>query len=332
MNLKPDKAHFSEAEHDALRAEVKAQFGPRLKQADVGRQAEVSSSTLSQYLGGSYPGDNDAVATQLNKWLESRKRAAEMAHRLPVAPVYQALATSAEITLRLGYARQAGRIVSICGMPGVSKTSTAIQFQHQTPRTWLATMDPSTRGVNTCLVEILAAMGEPDARGTPQALSRRIVQRCQEAECLVIVDEAQHLSDQSVEQLRAINDKVRSKGGRVGIVLMGNQLAYSRMAHDGSRPAFAQVSSRMANRMWIVHPTPADIAALAEAWAAANGEVLTKPALDYCQVIALKPGGLRNVEMSMEGALMAAWGMEQALDVQHLRWAYGNLSGLAAAA
>lgn len=332
MNLKPDKTRFTEAEHLALRNQVSAEIGAGLSQADIARQAEIGGPTLSQYLSGKYPGDNNAIAARLSKWLTARQKARELQTRYPVAPTFQPLGASAQITARLHYARTAGRMVSICGAPGVSKTSTAIQYRHETPRTWLATMDPSTRGVNTCLVEILAAMGDPDARGTPQSLSRRVLQRAAEADSLIIIDESQHLSDQSVEQLRAINDKARAAGAKVGIAMMGNLQAYARVAHDGSRPAFAQVSSRMAQRMWIVAPEPADVAALAHAWAAANGEALTEPAIRFLQGIASRPGGLRNVEMTMEAALMAAWGAEQALDVPHLRWAFDNLSGLGRAA
>lgn len=327
MNLRPAKTAFSEAEHIALRTELKAIILPPLTQAEVSRQAEVGSSTLSQYLKGSYPGDNDAVAAQLHKWLEDRKRAETARERFPVAPDYQPLQLSEEIWSRLVYARRTGRMISICGNPGVSKTSTSTAFRHQTPRTWLATMDPSTRGVNTCLVEILLAMGESDARGTPQQLSRRVSQRAEEAPCLIIIDEAQHLSDQSIEQLRSINDRARAKGAKVGIALVGNQQAYGRTAHDGTRPAFAQVSSRMAERMWIVTPHPQDVSALGHAWATENDEVLTEEGVRFLQAIATKGGGLRNVEMTMDSALMAAWGAEQPLDIDHLRWAYGRLSG-----
>lgn len=327
MNFKPDKTSWTPEEHEALRASVLALVGPGLAQAAIGREAEIPSSTLSQYLGGKYP-NPDSVAGPLSKWLAARQKAAAMQERMPQAPLYQPLQTSSMIMLKLAYARRAGRIISLCGSPGVSKTATASQFRHENPRTWMAPMDPSTRGVNTCLVAILDAMGDPEAKGTPQALSRRILQRALEAECLIIIDEAQHLTDQSVEQLRAINDKARVSSGRVGIALVGNQLSYSRMAHDGSRPAFAQVSSRMAQRMWIVAPIPGDVKMLAEAWCAANDEILTPASLAYCQQIAAKPGGLRNVEMTMESALMAAWGVEQPMDVEHLRWAFNNLSGL----
>ncbi|MNU42713.1 hypothetical protein D3C71_314790 [compost metagenome] len=333
MNLIPEKTHFSDQEHAELRARVKGMIKPGvLSQADIGRQAEVSGPTLSQYLKGDYNGSNDNVAAALNKWVIAQAKAAELQDRIPQPPTYQPLETSQALTLKLAYARRAGRMISICGSPGVSKTSTAVQYRHETPRTWMTAIEPATRGVNTCLVAILEAMGDPEAKGTPQALARRIVQRAMEAECLIIIDEAQELSDQAVEQLRAINDRARANGGRVGIVLMGNQQAYARMSHDGSRPAFAQVSSRMAQRMWILKPEPADVEVLARAWAEANDEHLTPAALAYCQQIAARPGGLRNIEMSMEQALMAAWGVEEPLDVDHLRWAFNSFAGLDRAA
>lgn len=327
MNLSTEKTRFSQGEHATLLAAAQTALAEGMTQADMARQAEIAPATLNQYLKGKYPGDSDSVAAKLHKWNEARKKARAMQSRLPKAPVYQPLSGSQQIMARLHYARQAGRMVSICGAPGVSKTSTAVQYRHETPRVWLATMDPSTRGVNTCLVEILAAMGEPDAKGTPQALARRVLQRAAEADCLIIVDEAQHMSDQAVEQLRAINDKARAQGVRVGIALLGNQVAFNLVAHDGSRPAFAQVSSRMAQRLWIVGPEAADVERLAVAWAEANGEQMTAEAAAYAAEIASRPGGLRNVEMAMEAALIAAWGAGQRFDAGHLRWAFARLSG-----
>lgn len=328
MNLQIGKLTFSEADHKALRDQITGLIADGMTQAGIGREAEIASATLSQYLAGKYPGDLNTIAAKLHKWLESRRKARAAQTRLPVAPVYQPLSGSKQIMSRLQYARTSGRMVSICGAPGVSKSATARQFRHETPRVWMATMDPSTRGVNTALVEILDAMGETDARGTPQALSRRVLQKASDASCLIIVDEAQHMSDLAVEQLRAINDKARSQGAKVGIALLGNQLAYARMAHDGSRPAFAQVSSRMSQRMWIVEPEPADVEQLGRAWASANNEKLDEASAIFLRDIARRPGGLRNVEMTMEAALVAAWGQDERLSLDHLRWAFGQLSGV----
>jgi DNA transposition AAA+ family ATPase len=328
MNLRPDKTEFTDLEHLQIRKDVEAaKLRDGLAEAEIARQSEVPSSTLNQYLKGRYAGDDNGPATKLFKWLEDRRRRAEAAMRAPRAPGYLELRTATRFMAILGYARECGRLVSICGEPGVSKTSVARQYVHTTPRAWLCTMEPSTRGVPTMLVEMLNAMGDPDAKGTPQALSRRVCQKAQEAKCLIIIDEAQHLSDQAIEQLRAINDRVRC-----GIALLGNMSAYAKTAHNGQRAAFAQVSSRIAQREYIIKPDPADAAAFATAWASANGEELGRKEIEFLQTVAAKPGGLRNIEMTMEAALMAAWGSERPVDVDLLQAAYAHQAGLSFAA
>lgn len=332
MNVIPGKTEFSEAEHRALIARVKdiqKRFG--VSQADIGRQAEVPSSSLSQYLNGTYPNETGRaeIAAKLAKWLKAHDAEQELRRQLPQAPAYVALQGSRQISTLLGYARQTGRMVLITGSPGVSKTATARQFREDNPRTWYTAMDPSTRGVPTMLLEILAAMGVSDAKGTPQALMRLIHQHAVEAKGLIIIDEAQHLSEQAIESLRALNDRTRAAGAPVGIAMLGNETAYTRVGPTGGKAEFAQVSSRFAQRRWIVAPDPADAATLARAWGEANQEEITRAEIEFCQLIASKPGGLRNIEMTMESALLAARGAEEPLTVDHLRAAFEQLSGVA---
>ena len=323
MNLVPGKSTFSEAEHIELRAETeKVKTFEKLTEAEIARQAEVSPSTLNSYLKGRYQGDNNSPAAALHRWLQSRRKVAELRQRLPVAPTFQPLETSRKITSTLQYAREMGRMVVIAGAPGMSKTATCRQFASETPRVWMATLDPASRGVPTALCEILASMGEPDARGTPQTLSRKIGAKAAEAKGLIIIDEAQHASDQTIEQVRSINDRYR-----VGIALVGNEEAYTKVGTAGTRKAFAQVSSRMAMRKVFGAPLPADVTAMANAWADANRETLTEPEFKFLRTIAAKPGGLRNVEMTMEAALLAACGADQPLQLEHLQGAFAQLAG-----
>ncbi len=73
MNFTPGKTTFTDAEHQALRVEVKAaQAEENLSQAEIARQADVSSAVLSEYLREKYAGDNNAPATALHKWVEGR--------------------------------------------------------------------------------------------------------------------------------------------------------------------------------------------------------------------------------------------------------------------
>lgn len=332
MILDPGKTEFSAAEHNALRQEIeRLKTFEGLSQAEISRQSDIAESVLSSYLKDKYAGKNDPVAVALNKWLKSRAAATELRRRLPVAPAFQPLATSLQIRQRIDYARAMGRVVVMAGVPGVSKTASARQYCSDTPRSWLATMDPATRGIPTMLLEVLAAMGITDVRGTPQQLSRRVVAKAVEAEGVILIDEAQHLSDQAIEQLRAINDKTRELGRPTGVILLGNEELFTKIGPTGSKAAFAQVSSRVAVRRYIQTPAREDVAALAYAWAAANREEITSRDIDFLVGVAMRPGGLRNVEMTFEGALIAAFGANEPLSIEHLQGAFGAITDLRAA-
>lgn len=330
MNLQPAKTEFTEAEHADIRRAVAEALATEagLTQAEISRQSEVAQSVLSSYLKGTYTGDNDAPAQKLTKWLAGRRRAAELKARLPIAPMFQPLHTSQRFMALFVMALETGRMVQITGSPGVSKTASARQFCAGENRAWLATMDPSSAGVPTMLLEVLEAMGVEEAKGTPQILSKMVLKRASEAKSLIIIDEAQHLSDKALEQLRAINDMARAKLRSVGIVLLGNEKVAGKIGGTGNRAEFAQVSSRIAQRRHVVKPDPRDVAALAQAWADANREHLDKAALDFCQVIAARPGGLRNIEMTFENALLMTLEVGEPLTVEHLKGAFHQLSSL----
>lgn len=322
MNINPGKTEFTEAEHRDLANRVKA---TGLAQADVARQADIAAATLSQYLSGTYtsePGRTN-VGVKLTKLLKSREAEAALRSQLPTAPGFMNLMGAQTITRTLAYARETGRLVQLTGVPGTGKTATARQFAEDYPRTWYAAMDPTTGGVPTMLLALLRATGDTDAKGTPQALMDRFCLKAAEAKGLLIIDESQHLTVPAIEALRAINDRIR-----LGIAMLGNEIASARVGTTGAKPEFAQISSRIAMRRWFPVPDPKDAAALAEAWASANGEVVTTRDVAFCQQIAARPGGLRNIEMTMEGALMAARGAQEPLGLEHLQGAFAQLSGV----
>ncbi len=329
MNINPGKTEFSQAEYAELRREVRAIIDAGTPQTAVSREAEVPSSSLSQFLSDSYPNETGkaSIAGKLTRWLKARADAQALRSQIPEEPEFMPLQGADRVTKTLQYAYAAGEMVLIGGVPGTCKTWACRQFAHDTPRVWFTSMDPTTRGVPTMLLELLAAMGEPDKKGTPQALMRLICGIAEAGKGLIIVDEAQHLSDQAVDTLRAVNDRTRAQRGLgIGIAVLGNELAQSRVAATGSRPEFAQVSSRFARRVWLKAPDPRDAATLAQAWAHKNGEEISKDEIAFAQEIATRPGGLRNVEKVMRGALLAARGAEQNLTVEHLKGAWRALS------
>ena len=87
-----------------------------------------------------------------------------------------------------------------------------------------------------------------------------ILQHLRGRECLLIIDEAQHLMLPALESLRNIHDATEC-----GHVLMGNEAVYSRLS--GRRSAeFAQLYSRVGSVLKLENPLPSDTTALARQW------------------------------------------------------------------
>lgn len=333
MNPRSSKTAFTDAEHADLRAQVaKLKVAEDLSQADIAREAEIPDSSLSQYLGDKYPNETGKaeIATKLFRWITARQQAAKLRRRGAVTPSFLELEGANEIADSLAYAREFAGLVIIAGEPGVGKTATARQFTHDHPRTFYAVMNGTSTGTPTMLLALLAGVGVHDAKGTPQALFNRLLAILVETKSLLIVDEAQHLTHAAFDTLRALYDAGEAEG--LGIAILGNQEAYTRVGTTGSKAEFAQVSSRFDDRQLIMAPHGKDARKLGAAWAEANGEVLTAKELDFCEFMASKPGGLRNISKAMKQAIVAARGADQPLTLEHLQGAFAQLTGRAIAA
>lgn len=282
------KSTFTDAELLTLREETRL-FIERegWTKKRFAEEADVAEGTFGPWLDGKYQGDNEKVAAKVYRFLSARKEQAQLAATVPLAPPYQETKTSRRIFAALEHAQVFGDLVVVGLVPGVGKTATITQYGATRPRVYTATMAPSTRGVPNALVELLAAMGEDDAKGTPQALSRRVVKRAS-AGSLIVIDEAQHLSQQAVDEMRSIHDRTGC-----GMVFSGDESLFQ--LFDGTRKsAFAQFHSRIGMRLRQSKAAPEDAPTIARA----HG--ITEPALiKLCSDIASKPGALRGLTKTL---------------------------------
>jgi len=307
------KTTFDSAELTQLRAEVTAYIERAgLTKKAFAEECDVPEGTFGPWLSGTYQGDNEKPAAKVYRFLSARKEQAQMAATIPVAPPYQDTPTSKRVFGALEHGQVFHDLVVVGLAPGLGKTATIKQFTATRPRVWVATMAPSTRGVPNALVEVLGAMGDPDARGTPQALSRRVAAKATEG-ALLVIDEAQHLSQQAVDEFRSIHDKTG-----VGLVFSGDESIFS--LFDGTRrSAFAQFHSRIGMRLRQSKPLVGDAAVLAAAHGVTEG-----PLVKLCVEIANKPGALRGLTKTLLLAKRMAAMADQPLTTTLIREAWGQ--------
>ncbi|MDN5924618.1 MAG: ATP-binding protein, partial [Xanthomonadales bacterium] len=142
--------------------------------------------------------------------------------------------TMLSIMTALAVAREMADIIVVYGAPGVGKTTSALaylsaQFSQcnaveqrtqpvDAPVGYVAA-HPAVAGVVPLLKYVCDALGVGgiDRASGAAELHTAIVRRLTGQRCLLIVDEAQHLSGAALEQLRAIHD-----AAGVALALMGN--------------------------------------------------------------------------------------------------------------
>lgn len=294
-----------------------------LSWSELAKRIDIKQGTLSQF--GSpkgYAGDERRLAEKVYRYRQLLDEQAKIEVEAPELPDFFDTPTSDKITTMLGWA-QRGRIVVVATGAGLGKTKTALMYCACYPNVFIATMSPSTAGVNNMQIEVLDALGERDAVGTPQKLSRRIRDRVKNmSKPLIVIDEAQHLSEKAIEEIRSWHDATG-----VGIALLGNIKVMQQLEGGTRSAAFAQLYSRVSMRMIQPLPMVEDADALAKAWNLQDG-----PAIDFLRRIVRMPGGLRGGTMALELASMMAAANKTYVDKDYLEGAWSQLSQKALAA
>ena len=290
----------------------KAQAG--FSWATLAERSGIAQGTISQFGPGKYSGDNLAVAQSVARFRRTVEQQAELSMDVPETPGYMQTRTAAQINRLLAWA-QRGRMVVIVGGPGIGKSTVCEHYAASASNVWMATMAESTAGLNPMQIELLSVMGEPDAKGAPHQLSRRICEKVKNANGLIILDEANKLTEKAVEEARSWHDRTG-----VGLALVGNNNVLSRLEGGSRKEAYAQLYSRVDMRMIRALPLPDDIALIAEAWGVTDPKETA-----FLLGVGAKPGGLRSVTKVMElASMMALDGQDRGID--HMRDAWAQLS------
>jgi DNA transposition AAA+ family ATPase len=159
-------------------------------------------SVLSQWRGGNYRGDIDQVESRIRAWLELQE-AREKNETIPYVP----LRRTSRIKGVVRIAHEEKFIGLVLGNSGTSKSFALQEYAIENPSTSLLVKCDPTMGLST-LVSILSREIGLDSRGRLSEISDRLVQEVKKRDLVVMLDEADYLTDQVWEWARiAINDK-----------------------------------------------------------------------------------------------------------------------------
>ncbi|WP_340531736.1 AAA family ATPase [Escherichia coli] len=277
----------------------------------IALESGLSTGTISSFINDKYNGDNERVSQILQRWLEKYHAVAE----LPEPPRFVETQTVKQIWTSMRFASLTESIAVVCGNPGVGKTEAAREYRRTNNNVWMITITPSCASVLECLTELAFELGMNDAPRRKGPLSRALRRRLEGTQGLVIIDEADHLGAEVLEELRLLQESTRT-----GLVLMGNHRVYSNMTGGNRTVEFARLFSRIAKRTAINKSKKADVKAIADAWQI-NGE----KELELLQQIAQKPGALRILNHSLRLAAMTAHGKGERVNEDYLRQAFREL-------
>ena len=235
----------------------------------------------------------------------------------PIVPGWVETPTGKLILSAMKFVQHEGVIAAIYGGAGVGKSMALRRYADTTPNVWLVTASPSGAALLAALEDIAGALGLKDLPSRPRDVSRAITERLSGVGGLLVIDEAQHLTLQSLEEIRSIHDATQT-----GLLLCGNEAVYSRLTGGSRKATFAQLFSRIGYRHRLGLPTGEDVAAILSAWNV-TGAKERECALQIAQL----PGGLRGLTHALKSAQIVAARSGRPVDDKLLRMAFRDLGG-----
>ncbi|MCB5204220.1 AAA family ATPase [Neorhizobium sp. T786] len=284
------------------------------RKADIARRTGMPEGSFSQWASGKYPGVLANLNSQVDNWLLALEESSSLAASVPVSPGFQPTLVGVEIMQTLAWAQVTSGFVAIKLDAGIGKTTACRHYCNTRPHAFMATVSPHTKTVHGMLVELAAELEVQE--NNPARLVRAIGRKLSRIGdgTLLIIDEAQNLTGDAINQLRHFVDIYKC-----GIALVGNEDTATDFLTDRSRSVSskAQVMSRF-DKLLRREPNRAeDAMRMIRAW-----NIEDENAIKFLLGIGMKPGALRQIDRTVKNALPAATGEGVELTLKHLQEAW----------
>ena len=281
--------------------------------AEAARQIGLPDGTFHGWYAGSYNGRFDRTNEKVAAWLEAHAERAALV--IPASPPFMETAIGAEITDMLAVAQVMPALVMATAGAGMGKTTVAQEYCDTHPHCHLVTISPHTRTVHAMLMEIADTIGV--RQHNPGRLVRALGEKLRRTGggTLLIVDEAQNLVDDAVNQLRHFVDVYQC-----GVAILGNTETYSRFSTGlAGGVKYAQLRRRFFKRMRRETPRKDDLATFIAAC-----DIVEPDQVRFLTGVGMKPGAFGQIDMTVKLAKMLAAGAGRAVSMADLRAAWEN--------
>jgi DNA transposition AAA+ family ATPase len=206
-----------------------AEEGKKISQSAAAKQLGYSSSVVSRYKNKTYAGAVKPFEEAVAAWLG---RVVRRGIRLDVPTTETAAMDS--IRKALAIAQDEADIAVIVGESGTGKTTAVRRYVEESKSAILIEVDSSFTK-NVLVAEIARACGVEQKGGLTTVIGR-IVEALRGRDTVVIIDEADYLSDACLELVRrVINDKAGCGAALVGLPRLEYKLRNLRNDHDQLR-------------------------------------------------------------------------------------------------
>lgn len=219
-----------------------------ISQAKLAPKIGVSQTALSCWRRNQYEGDIGALERKISEFLKVEENTQQQAAKAaPYQPVLEYIPTSIseDVYEAITYCQIERGMVILHGDAGIGKTKGAEKFVKENPTAAVYIQATPASGTLSNILKLLArALRVPESRNKLELLLS-IREKLEGTNRVIIIDEAQHLKLNALEEIRTLSDPNSLTGQRgTGICLIGNTEVYSRMI--GKQEAqFAQLFSRI---------------------------------------------------------------------------------------
>jgi len=272
-----------------------------ISQNKIAKALGISQTCMNQFLNDKYPGDVPAIERKVERYLlrESERR---KSHNMGG---FVKTSIAKELLAGLSYCHSMREMGIAWGFPGNGKTETVKYYVEQYPETILVTAGPEI--IRDGIIYAIADALKVQILRNKYHTMKNILDNREGRDDMIIIDEAQFLSIESLEVARKIHDMTGSP-----VFFVGQPRLKSDIRGKRNKEIFAQITSRMGIWIELQEPEKSDVFALCSEAGITDREIQ-----EYCWKTMHRNGNsLRTVHKMLKFGLKYAQKEDSELTVE----------------